>query len=132
LHKGAAWLACIVLLSVPLSAVLLTPFLDPCRRAWGWGSVINPLLVVAALFLLTSPFLLERLPRPSLKSVHGGADQLAPLLLLVGVGGSSAVSFLGVFSVCFGDGAGSRVYAWAAISLACMLFYAWRYRRTLI
>ena len=129
--KIIARLECVVLLSVPFAAVLMAPFLDACRRASPSTSAIYALLVVLALFLLTSPLIIESLQRRKRKSVHQSADDLAPLLLLIGEAGSGTVSFIGVISVCFGNASGMQVYGWIAISVACMLFYAWRYRRAL-
>ena len=130
--KAIAWLACVVLLSPPVAAVLATSFLDACRRDSAWSSAIYVLLVVLALYLLTSALLVEFLQRRSLKSASRSVDDIVPLLLLVGVGASSTVSMMGPFAVCFANASGMQVYGWVAVSVACMLFYAWRYRRALI
>jgi uncharacterized membrane protein len=130
-HKAIAWLACVVLLTPPVAAVLATPFLDACRRDSAWSVAIYLLLVILALYMLTSALLVEFFQRRSLKSAPRSVD-IAPLLLLVGVGASSAVSMIGPLAVCFTNASGMQVYGWVGVSVACMLFYAWRYRRVLV
>jgi hypothetical protein len=130
--KAVAWLECAVAFVVPVAAVLATPFLDACRRPTTWSAAIYALLVVLALYLVTSPFIVEFFRRRSSNSATASLDRLAPVLLLAGLAGSSAVSFMGLFTVCFANGSGVHVYGWVAVSVVGMLYYVWRYRRVLV
>jgi hypothetical protein len=133
MSKVIAWLELVVVLTAPLAAVLLAPFIDGCRRVAAWNSVIHALLVVPGLFLLTAPLLIESTQRRTARSLPRSAVDLAPhLLFLTGAAGSSAVSFIGLVSVCFGNSSALEVYGWVAISVAGVLFYSRRYRRALI
>ena len=131
-HKAIAWLECVGLLIVPVAAVVVTPFLGACRRDSAWSVAIYVLLVVVAVFLLTSALLVEFLQRRNLKSGSRSVGDVAPLLLLMGVGASSAVSMMGPFAVCFASASAMQVYGWVAVSVACILLYAWRYQRALL
>jgi hypothetical protein len=117
-----------------VAAVEAAPFVVEVRRQnpqeAGWGAAVNLLLPVLALFLVVAPFIVEFLLGRSRQPLPSGMD-VSQLLLLTGVGGSSAVSFVGLLRVFFGHGTTTEVYGWAAVSVAGMVFYAWRFRRAL-
>jgi hypothetical protein len=130
MSKGVIWLQWILLMTVPMAAVVAAPFVEARRPKADSLSVVEVLLLALALFLLVAPFIVEFLLRMSRQPLPQGAD-LPRLLLLIGVGGSSTVSFMGLLTVSLGGAFSPPVYGWIAISVVSMLFYSWRYRRAL-
>ena len=119
-----------LLLTNPLIAVRAAPFLPRPHQQADSFSVADALCVAVALLLLIASYIVEFVLLRSRVPLPRRID-LPWMFLLTGVGGSSAVSLIGLAAIQSGGAFGTHVHGWVAVSTAGMLFYSWRHRRAL-
>jgi hypothetical protein len=90
-----------------------------------WASIARTGFGLLAVFLYTAPFVVQRLRDASWERAVPGVD-LDQLVLLMGVGGASAVAMASALVAIRFGGSVISPYAWSALAFFVSAFWCWR------